>query len=110
VAGAQITVTLAWPQSSADQEAACAAGRRCFAGLIARFSASTSWPHPCAALERHFLVYRSQSELWHPRQRPGENIRRFAENASAVGFYCVSGCATASETDRTLILHWNGTD
>lgn len=51
----------------------------CFAGLIARFSASTSWPHPCAALERHFLVYRGQSEPWHPRQRPGGSIRRLAE-------------------------------
>jgi hypothetical protein len=30
-------------------------------------------------------------------------------DAWAVGFYCVRGCATRSETDHTLILHWNGT-
>ena len=31
------------------------------------------------------------------------------EDAWAVGFYCVRGCTSMSETDRTLILHWNGT-
>ncbi len=30
-------------------------------------------------------------------------------DAWAVGSYCVSQCATNSEHDHTMILHWNGT-
>ena len=32
-----------------------------------------------------------------------------ATGAWAAGTYCASGCGTASEVLRTLILHWNGT-
>jgi hypothetical protein len=72
----------------------------------------------CGTTSRHVrtLVLRWNGTAWSPASSPspGEQagLTRVstgpAGTAWAVGHYCVSGCGTSSEDDKTLVLRWNG--
>jgi hypothetical protein len=67
-------------------------------------------PQPDRALERDVLVQGAGpgAEGRH-RTIPQRGERRLASDAWAVGNFCSAHCADNTETDATLILHWDGT-
>jgi hypothetical protein len=90
-------------------------------GGVTATSSTDAWAvgNACPASDctvQHTLILRWNGTAWSHVTSPnpgGNNVLNAATatsptNAWAVGSYCMSGCGTSAEVEKTLILHWNG--
>src|SRR5215831_12458195 len=118
------TLILRWNGTRWSRAASPSPGRNAVLNGVSAGPGGSAWAAGYSCVSRCFtasevdrtLVLRWNGASWSraASASPGQSAKLYSVSAGpggsawAAGLSCASGCGTASEVDRTLILRWNG--